>query len=88
MDREVTDKEIIDASTRANAHNFITTLQDVCIWLLLSTSREFVLSYASINEVLASFLRKLFNRQIVGTGTNKYRLMILHYGVSLLQNML
>ena len=37
-----------------------------------------------INEVLAFFQIKVFNHQIVGTDTNKYRLMILPYGVSLL----
>ena len=32
------------------------------------------------NEVLASFLSKMFNHQIVGTDTNEYRLLILPYG--------
>ena len=38
----------------------------------------------TINEVLASSLSKVFNHQVVGTDTIKYRLMILPYGVSLL----
>ena len=40
-----------------------------------------------VNEVLAFFLSKMFNHQI-GTDTNKHRLMVLPYGVSLLQNTL
>ena len=42
--------------------------------------------YKSNNEVLASFLSKMFNQLLVGTDTNKYRLMILPYDVSVLQN--
>ena len=41
-----------------------------------------------INEVVASFLSKMFNHQIAGTDTNKCRLMILPYGITLLQNKL
>ena len=52
--------------------------------VIFSCNNGLLFLISDFNEVLASFLSKLFNHQIVGTDTNKYRLMILHYDVSLL----